>query len=597
MGTRSTGEIHKGLAALSGLPGVRVLGQPQWEPKLGRWVISLSVTADVRPDGPISETTRWFLLVDRAYPFGRMSMLPAKEGGVIQTFPHQRYNGAGSEAWPWRTGNICTETSAASLRRSGYDDEPADVESNLAWHVLRTQRWLELASRGEFDRPGDPYELPDIPIEEKYSIAFCEGYDSHREWLDTSTNLGTAQAALLPTTPAIVVVNSFSPKNGSKDIAQEWHKPITDGDQKRVAWIRLDAPPTLEPHQIPVTWGELRVACRMIGRDLDSDLKTIVGGPKLDWDILLVGFSIQERIEGPTVRTHWLALTLPPAYRFPQKGFRPNSIGKWLAYRSLTIHDDCPLAWISTENWDSSEMNSRGQLVEKAINQRVLIVGAGAVGSVLSEMLARAGSRQITLMDHDDLEGGNLVRHTLLLDDLGKSKAGAVTQRLDRATIHGIVTPIEGRFPPENPEVVEEVRNHDVVIDCTGDDSTAFELGCFQWEGTKLFVSISLGLYARRIFCFIASGLTFPTSDFLRGIGSWLQRETQEFEIENLPRDGPGCWSFRHPARIDDVWMMTAAALKVVERSMIQFPEVPKLVVIEQQLDDDGNFVGIKVVS
>ena len=597
MGTQSAGELHKGLAALSGLPGVRVLGQPQWEPKLGRWVISLSVTADVGSDGPISETTRWFLLVDSAYPFGRMSMLPAKEGGVIQTFPHQRYNGAGNDAWPWRTGNICTETPAASLRRSGYDDEPADAETNLAWHVLRSQRWLELASRGELNRPGDPYELPDIPIEAKYSIVFCEGYDSHQQWLDTSTNLGTARVALLPTTPAIVVVKNFSPRNGSKEVPQEWRKPIANGDQKRIAWIRLDAPPTHEPLQIPVTWGELRVVCRVMGRDLDSDLKTIVGGPPLDWDILLVGFPIQEKIEGPKVRTHWLALTLPPDYRFPQKGFRPNSIGKWLAYRNLAIHDDRPLAWISTENWNSSEIHSRGQLDEKASEQRILIVGAGAVGSVLSEMLARAGSRRITVMDDDDLEGGNLVRHTLLLDDLGKDKADAVAQRLDRATIHGILTSIQETFPPEKPEVVKEVRNHDVVIDCTGDDSTAFELGSFQWEGTKLFVSISLGLHARRIFCFVASGRTFPTSDFLRGVNPWLQRETQEFEIENLPRDGPGCWSFRHPARIDDVWMMTAAALKVVERSMIQSPEVPKLVVIEQQLDDDGNFVGTKVIS
>ena len=105
------------------------------------------------------------------------------------------------------------------------------------------------------------------------------------------------------------------------------------------------------------------------------------------------------------------------------------------------------------------------------------------------------------------------------------------------------------------------------------------------------------GLHARRIFCFVASGLTFPADDFLRTIDPWLQLESQGFEIESLPRDGPGCWSFRHPARIDDVWMMTAAALKVVEQSMVHSPETPKLVVIEQQLDDDGNFMGTKLIS
>ena len=43
--------------------------------------------------------------------------------------------------------------------------------------------------------------------------------------------------------------------------------------------------------------------------------------------------------------------------------------------------------------------------------------------------------------------------------------------------------------------------------------------------------------------------------------------------------------------------MMTATALKVVEQSMLQTPEDPKLVVVEQQFGDDGNFVGTRVVS
>ena len=136
-----------------------------------------------------------------------------------------------------------------------------------------------------------------------------------------------------------------------------------------------------------------------------------------------------------------------------------------------------------------------------------------------------------------------------------------------------------------------------MVIDCTGEDYTATAMNRFEWRGAKLFVSVSLGLYARRLFCFIARGATFPHKEFLVQINPWLRKETQDFNIEDLPRDGPGCWSFRHPARVDDVWMMTAAALKIVEQSMVSPPEVPTLVVIEQQEDGTGNFVGVRIAA
>ena len=117
----------------------------------------------------------------------------------------------------------------------------------------------------------------------------------------------------------------------------------------------------------------------------------------------------------------------------------------------------------------------------------------------------------------------------------------------------------------------------------------------FPWDESKTFVSVSLGLHARRLFFFAAHGTSFPGKEFTERLQPWLHRETEEYDLGEMPRDGPGCWHPRHPARIDEVWMMTAAAVKLIEQTIGNPPTVSTFAVLEQQEDEDGNFAGIRM--
>jgi len=70
--------------------------------------------------------------------------------------------------------------------------------------------------------------------------------------------------------------------------------------------------------------------------------------------------------------------------------------------------------------------------------RRVVLVGLGSLGSPLAMQLAKAGVGHLTLIDPDKLVGQNLGRHALGMDELGKSKAGALRMRLQRdlPTVH-----------------------------------------------------------------------------------------------------------------------------------------------------------------
>ena len=210
-------------------------------------------------------------------------------------------------------------------------------------------------------------------------------------------------------------------------------------------------------------------------------------------------------------------------------------------------------------------------------------------------MLARAGIRDLTVIDPDFLEAGNLVRHTLPVSDVGRSKALGVAERLTDATLHAQISGIDAAFPPDDAENEERVGSASVVIDTTGDDDTIAAMSRFLWNGTKTFISVSLGLHARRLFFFSAKATTFPRDEFTQRLQPWLHLEAEEYEPDEMPRDGPGCWHPRHPARIDDVWMMTGAAVKLIERA-IDDPSTPStFAVLEQQKDEAGDFTGIRM--
>ena len=586
--------LRAGLSSLADLPGVVTLEKPEWYPQERRWAVHLRITADTMADGPIPQVTDWFALVGNNYPDDSLGILPAKVGGITQTFPHQNFNGVGKPDRPWRAGKLCTWTEAAPLQRRGYDVEPAEPARNLAWHVERAQTWLELASRNELVEAGDYYELPYVPCSDIAKAVFAESSATLERWSVIANRNGAALAETLETASPIFAVTKFEDGKGRTVVEQEWGRNLDSRGNQSVAWVRSDSAPILEPYQLPASWGELRQAFKEQSIDLDRLLRPLVVRSQ-NHTMLLIGFPIPERVGGPNLRMHWLALSLPDQSFMRRPGFRNNEKGKWLAYGQTAIPDSAALQWLTTENWHRDEISVRGRLSEAAACSPTLIIGAGAVGSVLSEMLARAGVRDLTVIDPDLLEAGNLVRHTLLISDIGRAKATGVADRLTDATLHAQISGVCGAFPPGDAEHLERVRTAGVVIDTTGDDDTVAAMSRFPWGESKTFVSVSLGLHARRLFFFAAHGTSFPGKEFTERLQPWLHRETEEYDLGEMPRDGPGCWHPRHPARIDEVWMMTAAAVKLIEQTIGNPPTVSTFAVLEQQEDEDGNFTGIRM--
>lgn len=110
------------------------------------------------------------------------------------------------------------------------------------------------------------------------------------------------------------------------------------------------------------------------------------------------------------------------------------------------------------------EIGAAGQAL--LANSRVLVVGAGGLGSPVLEYLSGAGVGHLTIVDPDRLDASNLHRQPLFrLDDVGRQKA-----QLAKAAVLAInpsieVTALETPFGADN--ALQLVRDHDLTIDCT----------------------------------------------------------------------------------------------------------------------------------
>jgi len=106
---------------------------------------------------------------------------------------------------------------------------------------------------------------------------------------------------------------------------------------------------------------------------------------------------------------------------------------------------------------------------------RVALVGLGAVGSSIADLLSRAGVARLVLIDDDRMRPGNAIRHLTGLDAVGKPKVEAVRDELVAQQLidHGQVEAIQGRVGPDPMLVSRLFTENDLVIEATGSEQVA----------------------------------------------------------------------------------------------------------------------------
>lgn len=112
---------------------------------------------------------------------------------------------------------------------------------------------------------------------------------------------------------------------------------------------------------------------------------------------------------------------------------------------------------------------------QKLLAARVLIVGAGGLGSPAAMYLAAGGVGHITIYDNDEVDLSNLQRqiahHT---DDVGIDKVISTHNTLKQLNPDVEVTAVKQRL--QGGQLDEEVNKADVVLDCSDNFGARFAI-------------------------------------------------------------------------------------------------------------------------
>jgi hypothetical protein len=546
--------LRRGRRALDSLPGVTLI--KDWaQARSGQWALEISLDIGAKASEDIPSETRWYVLLSGSYPNGSIEIYPARSGGITTTFPHQSHNSLSQEGdRAWTRGNLCLTHPAAGVLRQMSQSEPIDADTRLRWRIERALEWLELAASGNLSKPGDPYETPPLPTTGTEMVAFNEGVDTFPIWNATKTSFGVFRSKLLNPSPTIRIVSSFFDEAGRLILEPAWGRLVREDKQQETGlWIKLLDEPVIDHWHVPDTWEQLSGLLARKSISLDQVFRDIYGHFRnASAPLIALGFPIPENVSAPHIQLHWFFIQLPvlrargekkKQHRYPKAVF-------W--ERNHTLNLSGPIDWIASENWSPETLGSRGRLPAKLTTRSVLLLGAGALGATVAELLVRGGVQKLAIVDGDVFAAGNLVRHTLDMSDIGHGKATALAQHLNRISPHADVTGFDSRFSAEDTKMRSLALEQALVIDCTAEDGVAKALETIEWSSETVLCSFSINYGAERLYAYAQKG-KFDSSHFFSAISSLLSDDLEKHGPETFPREGIGCWHPVFPARVERV--------------------------------------------
>jgi molybdopterin/thiamine biosynthesis adenylyltransferase/rhodanese-related sulfurtransferase len=185
--------------------------------------------------------------------------------------------------------------------------------------------------------------------------------------------------------------------------------------------------------------------------------------------------------------------SLPAASRLQEKGFNnarsmAGGYNAWLN-EGHEIVTDSKLTVHQLNRYSRTmlleEIGEQGQL--KLLNAKVLIVGAGGLGSPAALYLAATGVGNIGVIDFDYVDLSNLNRQIIHgTDDVGRYKVDSAKAAIERLNPDVKVTTFTDRLTPEN--ALNIINGFDIVMDATDNLGTKFLLNDACWFANKPYV-------------------------------------------------------------------------------------------------------------
>ena len=138
---------------------------------------------------------------------------------------------------------------------------------------------------------------------------------------------------------------------------------------------------------------------------------------------------------------------------------------------------------------------------KKILSAKVLIVGAGGLGSPVAEFLSRSGVGTIGIVDNDKVSLSNLHRQSLYnTTDIGKFKVKVAKDKIKKINNNTKIIPYKIRL--NNINFKKIINNYDYIVDGSDNFTTKFLLNDFCLKFKKILITGAISKFDGHIFTF-----------------------------------------------------------------------------------------------
>lgn len=537
----------------------------------------------------VPRITEWYVLASNSYPFGRIEFLPAKDGGLQWTFPHQRLNVSLSPDLPWRNGCPClTDWNRHVLRHESEFTHGPDRLAFLAWLL---EKWLTRAATDTLVKNGDPFETPEFTSQSDNTVAYFEDEVSFSFWENLHISVSSGICDIGRISKLLVLRDFKATKNqrlknfddndvvhpllldlegtpklssaiappkvtylGPSEFRPFAHFVSSPPPIDTAVWVLLSHIPVSRPWNPARSWGDLR-------RHLDwedwVELHQLLR--KVRPGYMLVGMPLPKTFGGNPCQIHWQGLKFPLLARASElRTLRPTKRNVLYSDMAGPLADDAEIEWINSENWSAKQMSRRLSEPDTAPFEDVLVIGCGAFGSTLAELLVRGGTKRIWLCDFDRLRGGNLVRGAYQIRDVAGSKSQMLSNRLTSISPHVHPVSLRGGFSHDKDNLSLETLKF--VFDCSAENAVLDEIQVTDFASDTRIISLSANWKASRLLA-IHSRMQHYNSSSAKALLKNMHGDL--LPVEDIWPEGIGCY---HPAFPADPHRVTLCVSMALER-------------------------------
>lgn len=357
------------------------------------------------------------------------------------------------------------------------------------------------------------------------------------------------------------ILQTFYNKN-RKEIAEvNWNFQLKNLPQSTGLFIFLREAPSKNQRWVFNDWKEFKT---ILPQDFLKFLHSVeerLGKENGKTLPLFIGYNISE------TEIHWQAIILEIG-NFPIYGEKINK--QWLT----KIDEDKAIDWARTRNCSYKYFFGRGKLGNQITESKILIIGIGAIGSIVAKTLVRCGCRKLGFIEFDVKEPENVCRSEYSFFTGITNKTNDLINEL--CLVSPFFEPIHGGYDYSESfdffikshlsdvviktETEKHLDEYDIIIDCSADNDLLFVLSQLNINATLLNLSISN--HAKHLVC----AAEHNRYDFIM---SQFSGDILKFDIDDL-HNPTGCWNPTFKASYNDINVLVQTAIKQINLKLEQ---------------------------